>query len=365
MKKIVCFVSSMDAGGAETFIMKIYRAIDRTKYQFDFIVSSNQKGLYNDEILSLGGNIFYTPAKSKYFFKNILTTYKILRENNYEAALRMTSHSLGTIDLLVAKVAGIKKLILRSTNAGNTNTSKVSIFLHKIFKFLPKCIPNIKIAPSILAADFLFGKNSVKNKKVIILNNGIPLGKFLFDDRLRKQTRNNLKINDKFVIGHIGRFNFQKNHKFLIKIFYEINKKFPETVLVLIGKGELENDIKNCVDNLELNEKVLFLGIRKDIPELLMAMDLMLFPSLFEGMPNVLIEAQATGLPCIISDTITNEVIINENVKSISLLNNEKWNQIVIDHIKSQAMNREIFNKNMKNIGYDINIVVKQFISLL
>lgn len=362
MKKIVCFVSSMDAGGAETFIMKIYRAIDRTKYQFDFIVSSNQKGLYNDEILSLGGNVFYTPAKSKYFFKNILTTYKILRKHNYEAALRMTSHSLGTIDLLVAKAAGIKKLILRSTNAGNTNTSKVSIFLHKIFRFLPKCVPNIKIAPSILAADFLFGKNSVKNKKVIILNNGIPLDKFLFDDRLRKQTRNNLKINNKFVIGHIGRFNFQKNHKFLIKIFYEINKKFPETVLLFIGKGELENDIKNCVDNLELNEKVLFLGIRKDIPELLMAMDLMLFPSLFEGMPNVLIEAQATGLPCIISDSITKEVLINENIIPLPLTDKDEWINESINFINKPKIDRGVLNNSLKDAGYDIKAVCNNFI---
>lgn len=352
----------MDAGGAETFIMKIYRAIDRTKYQFDFIVSSNRKGLYDDEILSLGGNIFYAPAKSKHFFLNILTTYKILRTNNYDAALRMTSHSLGTIDLLVAKAAGIKKLMLRSTNAGNTNKSFISILLHNIFKFLPLYIPNIKIAPSVLAADFLFGKNSVHNKKAIILKNGIPLDKFLFNEESREITRKNLRIENKFVIGHIGRFNFQKNHEFLIKVFYEISKRSPNVILLLIGKGELEVDVKKLVNNLGLKDKVLFLGIRKDIPQLLMGMDLMLFPSLFEGMPNVLIEAQATGLSCLISDTITEEVLINKNIIPISLSNKHRWINETINIINRPIIDRILLNDNMKKTGYDIKDVCNNFI---
>lgn len=131
---------------------------------------------------------------------------------------------------------------------------------------------------------------------------------------------------------------------------------------MLIGKGELENDIKNCVDNLELNEKVLFLGIRKDIPELLMAMDLMLFPSLFEGMPNVLIEAQATGLPCIIADTITKEVLINENIIPLPLTDKDEWINESINFINKPIIDRSILNNNLKDAGYDIKDVCNNFI---
>ena len=264
MKRIICFVSSMDAGGAETFLMKIYRAMDKTHYQFDFIVNVKEKCFYDDEISNLGGYIFYSPMKSQNLFGNLWQNYKIVRRGNYYAALRMTSHSLGTIDLLMARLAGVKKLVLRSTNAGSTGEN-FSYMFHKVFSFLPRYIPTVKIAPSELAAEYLWGNGCVKNGEVKILHNGIPLDAYKFSKQIRQDKRKELGIEGKFVIGHIGRFNSQKNHKFLIEVFAKVYATNKEARLLLIGKGELENQIRRQVSLLGIRDAVIFAGVRGKI----------------------------------------------------------------------------------------------------
>jgi len=361
MIKLICFVGAMNAGGAETFLMKIYRAIDRNKYQFDFIVNTKEKCFYDDEIQLLGGHIFYSKPKSKALLANIIENYRIIKKNQYDAALRMTSHSLGTIDLLVAKIAGINKLILRSTNAGNTG-SKTSYFLHKLFSFLPQCIPTVKIAPSELAAEYLFGKDCVKSGIVQIIHNGLPLDKFAFSESDRIITRKQLAVERNFVIGHIGRFNVQKNHCFIIDVFQKLYKKNNSARLLLIGSGELENQIKQQAEKLGLLDKVIFAGTRHDIPELLMAMDVFVLPSFFEGMPNVVIEAQATGLPCIVSDMVTKEVQITDLVIQLPL-NINLWGDSIMRLDKH--FNREIYNHILRNGAYDINKSVDEFVKTL
>ena len=355
----------MDAGGAETFLMKIYRTIDKDNYRFDFIVNSKHRGFYDNEIEKLGGHIFYSPPKSKHPFLNLICSYKIIKCGNYDAAMRMTSHSLGTIDLLVAKIAGVKKLILRSTNAGNTG-NRFSLILHHMFSFLPRRIPNIKIAPSKLAAEYLFGKGCVKSDVVEILHNGIPIQPFTFSERRRAEKRKILGLTDNFVIGNIGRFNIQKNHKYLISVFSEVYKLNKNARLLLIGTGELENQIRKQVNSLGLSQVVLFLGVRKDVQDLLMAMDVFVFPSLFEGMPNVIVEAQATGLPCIISSTITREVKMTEQVEFISIFDEDilKWSSIILNNC-TNCIDRLKGIEQIKRHGYDINYVCSNFVNLI
>lgn len=358
MQKMICFVSSMDAGGAETFLMKLYRKIDKTKYQMDFIVNIKTSGFYDNEIKLLGGKIFYTPPKSKCLISNIYQNYKIIKNGGYVAALRMTSHSLGTIDLLVAKFAGIKKLILRSTNAGSSS-GITSYILHRLFLFLPILVPTIKIAPSSQAAEYLFGKTLVKKGMIEIVHNGLPLDKFIFSEKKRQIKRKELGINGNFVIGHIGRFDIQKNHQFLINVFRRIHEREKDAKLLLIGKGELQEQIKKQVTNLGLSGSVYFLGIRRDIPELLMAMDVLVFPSFFEGMPNTVIEAQAAGLSSVISDKITKEVLITDLVEILNLEDKEDcWARKVLK-LKSKTHKNTI--SDMKRAGYDINDIVLRF----
>lgn len=349
-------------GGAETFLMKIYRNIDKEKYQFDFIVSVKEKGFYNDEIESLDGRIYYVPPKSKSFVKSFLGIRKIVKEQKYKYVIRVNEHSLSTLDLIAAKLGGAKILIMRSSNAG-TAGGKTNKILHRIFKFLPKIIPNVKIAPSSEAACYTFGKKQLNKGKVKILHNAIPYEDFIFNQDIRNKMRKDLNIEDKLVIGHIGRFNEQKNHKFLVDIFEKIKEENKNAILLLVGKGNLENEIKKQVEELNLNDSVIFLGIRKDIPQLLMAMDIFVFPSLYEGMPNTVIEAQATGLKCIISDIITKEANITGLVNYVSINNTaSEWKNIITENLNYK---REDMSKIFKEKGYDIRDVSKKFIDII
>ena len=185
------------------------------------------------------------------------------------------------------------------------------------------------------AGKWMFGKH-----KFQIMNNAIDAKKFIYNEEVRKQKRAELKVEDKFVIGHVGRFNLQKNHEFLVKCFADFAKTNDDAVLVLIGNGEMQEKIKKMAKEYGIETKVKFLGLREDIPQLLQAMDLFLFPSLFEGLPVTLVEAQAAGLPCVISDTITDEIMITEQISKVSLSGNTSlWNQEIAKYRYSKRKN--------------------------
>lgn len=350
MKRLLCIVGGMEAGGAETFLMKVYRRLDKTKYQMDFAVTV--PGVYDDEIRSMGGKIYHIPAKSKNPIKTFIELKKIVKDNGYKSVLRTSQQSLATLDLVAAKCGGAKKLIYRSSNAGMTEKGIYKV-INKAFSFLPKCIPNVKLAPSTEAAEFVFGKKTVKNKKVTIMPNGLDYNLFEFNEIKREKIRKELGLENKHIIGHVGRLNQQKNHKFLIDIFNEIHKRDNEAHLLLIGKGELENEIRDKIERLELDKFVTIIAPVANINEYYMAMDVFVFPSFFEGMPNVIIEAQAAGLPCVLSDVITKEANISERLTYISLKTDcMQWADCCIKKIES---GREYSKEAFIRKGYDIS----------
>lgn len=357
--RLLCIVSSMDRGGAETFLMKIYREIDKAKYQMDFAVTA--PGAYDDEIRSMGGKIYHIPAKSKNPIKTFIELKKIVKDNGYKSVLRTSQQSLATLDLVAAKCGGAKKLIYRSSNAGMTEKG-IHKVINKAFSFLPKCIPNVKLAPSTEAAEFVFGKKAVKNKKVTIMPNGLDYSLFEFDEIKREKIRKELGLENKHIVGHVGRFNQQKNHKFLIDIFNEIHKKDNNAHLLLIGKGELENEIRDKIERLELDKFVTIIAPVANINEYYMAMDVFVFPSFFEGMPNVIIEAQATGLPCVLSDAITKEANISERLTYISLKTDcMQWADCCIKKIESgREYSKEAFVRKRYDISKNIDFYQKK-----
>ena len=360
MKRVLCIVSAMNAGGAETFLMKLYRNLDKSKYQMDFCVNTNEN-FFSNEISKLGGRIYVIPVKSKYPIKSFTSLMNLVKKKKYRCVMRVNEHSLATIDLVAAKLGGAKRLIMRSSNA--SSGSKVSIMLHKLFFFLPRMIPNVKIAPSTEAAEYTFGKGCVSRKKVELLHNGLDLEYYRYDQQKRKKLRNELNIADKMVIGHIGRFSAQKNHLFLIDVFEIIYRKRENAVLLLVGDGELKKQVEECVKKKGISDRVLFLGVRSDIPDILSAMDVFVFPSLYEGMPNTVIEAQATGLQCIVSDSITSEANITGLVTYISLHNNKTtWAKCIIEKYDHQLTREQ--NLKMQE-EYSINVVTKRFQNLI
>ena len=363
MKRLLCILSGMNAGGAETFLMKVYRRIDKEKYQLDFVLNEKGKNFYEDEIVSLGGKIYKIPCKSESLsqFKKQLTA--IIRENKYEYVFRITSTAMGFMDLKIAKKAGALRCSARSSNSSDGGGLKAFV-AHRLGRILYNKYVDVKFAPSDLAAEYTFGKKAYRNGKVTILNNGVDLSFFHYDKDGGKEIRKEFGSDeDKLVIGHIGRFMTQKNHAFLLDIFNEICKEKDNAVLMLVGVGELEQQIKAKIAKLGLEEKVIFTGARADVPKLLSAMDVFVFPSFYEGMPNTVIEAQSTGLPCVIADTITKEADITGLVHYLSLNDSAKvWAEKALSIVEKERKDTKAdFIEN----GYDIESVVSKFTQLV
>lgn len=358
MKRLLCIVGSMNVGGAETFLMKLYRSLDRHVYQMDFAVAEEKRGFYDNEIELLGGRIYHISPKCSGFFKNFNAIRTLVKTQGYIYVLRISQHSLSAIDLLAARMGGASVLAFRSSNT-NTTGGKIQSICHQICKFMPRMFANVWIAPSEAAAIFMFGKSYVRKKKVLILHNGIDPSLFKFSKEARIKNRKLLNIENQLLIGHIGRFTKQKNHHFLLDVFSDFHKRYPQSALVLIGTGELECEIRAKARLLSLESSVLFLGIRSDVPALFSAFDIFVFPSLYEGMPNTVIEAQANGLPCLIADTITKEANITGLVHYLPLDDPYKWSSM-ISTIGMDNGGRDTL-PNIVQAGYDIKTVVHCF----
>ena len=360
MKRLLCIVSVMNAGGAETFLMKMLRRIDREAYMMDFCVNA-EENFYREEIESLGGRIHVIPAKSKHPIGSFLALKRLVRREGYDYVIRVNEHSLSTLDLLAAKCGGAKHLIMRSSNA--SSPSRLSRILHKMFFFLPRMVPTVKIAPSTLAAEYTFGKGCVRKGKASLLCNGVDLSVYRYDETARTAIREELSLEGKTVVGHVGRFSEQKNHLFLLRVFSEIRKNRPDAVLLLVGKGEKEAEIRLEAERLGIADAVMMVGVRSDVPRVLSAMDVFVFPSLYEGMPNTVIEAQSTGLPCVISDTITPEANVTGLVTYRSLQDSPaEWAENALSALSAPRLQTE---EIMREAGYDSDGVAKRFTELV
>lgn len=360
VKRLLCLVSCMNTGGAETFLMKLYRKMDRTKYQMDFGVFTKEECFYDEEIKLLGGKVHHLVPKTKNFSLYKKGLYDLVKKEQYKYVLRITSNAAGFYDLKIAKEAGARVCIARSSNSSDGDSFKVKL-INDISRFLFVKYVDVKIAPSDLAAEYTFGKKATAKGEVHYLNNALDLNVYSFSEEKRKRIQGEFGLQGKFVVGHVGRFSKQKNHKFLIDVFYELKKKKDNAVLLLVGNGELKQNIEDKAKALGITESLIFAGIRSDIPDLLSAMDVFVFPSFYEGMPNTVIEAQSTGLQCVIADTITKEACVTDCVHFKSLADSaEKWAEKILES-KNNIVDRFLYSKIMKNRGYDINDVVKTF----
>lgn len=364
MLKLLCIVGGMNVGGAETFLMKIFRTIDRKKYQMDFCVAIENKGMYDEEIENGGGVIYHVPAKTKHPIKSFRAIKKIVAEGKYTSVLRVSQNAMSSIDLVAAKKGGAKILAFRSSNTG-TCGSEFEDIMHILFKPLVKHIANVKIAPSKLAALFMFGKKSVESGEVHILKNGLNIEKFIFNLNVREKLRRENLWEKKFLLGHVGRFEKQKNHKFLIEVFEHYVKINPNAHLLLIGDGEGNREIRKLCEDKNILRNVSFLGIRSDVNEIMMALDVLLLPSFFEGMPNVAIEAQTTGLPCVLSDCITKEARVTDLVQYVPLDVVSDWVKAIENIKECENSKRKEYAVKMRKEGYAIDQVVLEFIEMI
>lgn len=365
--KILHVTEKLQAGGIENFIMNIYRNIDREKLDFNFMVTRNENEFFEEEIKQLGGKKFVIDSnKSDNVFKRVLKEAKqlekFLKENKYDVVHVHSGTPLRIFYLRAAKRAKVTKRIYHSHSAevkGPHSGLKIKKVIFKLLRNLFPIYATNYFACSQLAAEWMYPKKIIRQQKVVVINNGIDIQKFKYNEEIRKQYREFFNIEDKKVIGHIGRFNHQKNHTFLIDIFKKIYDNNKEYVLLLLGDGELRKEIENKVKDLNIEDGVKFLGVRDDVEKVMQAMDLFLLPSNYEGLPVVGIEAQASGLPMICSDNITKEVCITDNVKLISLEKSaEVWSEKIIDVLKK--FERKDTSDVIRDSEYDIEDVAKK-----
>ena len=348
--RILQITGGMNMGGIENFIMNIYRNIAKDKVQFDFLIHQKEKQIFEDEILSLGGKVFRIPSLGRVgHFRYLKGLREFFQFHQEYKIVHSHYNTISGIILREAKKCGIKVKIAHS----HTSYPKYRL-IESIYKNYSKSLINkntdIKYACSQKAGEWLYGKNA--NFEVI--NNGIDPKEYKFNEKIRKNIRNELKIKDnEILIGHVGRFSSEKNHEFIIEIFKELYSKNNKYRLVLVGTGDTENKIKEKVESLNLQEVIIFLGVRKDVKNLLQGFDIFLLPSIFEGLPVTLVEAQGAGLKCFISDTITKEIDLECGLTEFISLNksSQEWAEII-------DKNREYIRKDtidsLKSHGYDM-----------
>lgn len=350
MIRVLHVFHGMNCGGAETMIMNLYRHIDKSKVQFDFLVHSSKKCHYDDEIKSLGGNIYYVPY------------YKVINEIAYRKALnqfflehpeiKIVHGHLGScahIYLSIAKRYGCFTI----AHSHSTKPKEISVknVLYRLFTFVTRHTAEYFFGCSMAAAEYRYGKKIANSKNCSILKNAIDVDSFAFSEKNRNEIRRELNVDEKFVIGHVGRFDPAKNHDFLLDVFKKIHDEKPDSVLVLVGDGSLRSKIESKIKSLCIEGSVICTGVRSDVNRLLSAFDVFLFPSLYEGLPVTVIEAQAAGLQCIISSTITTEVCISSLVKQLSLFQPKSdWVNCVAECKRDKV---DVRNE-IRNAGYDI-----------
>lgn len=351
MIRVLQCVNIMDRAGLETMLMNYYRNIDRDKIQFDFLTHRPVAGQYDEEIRSLGGRIYQAP---RLYPQNYPAYFKWMKRFFAEHPEYQIVHShidaMSYLPLLAAKKANIP---VRIAHSHSTSIDKdLKYILKQLYRLGINRVVTHRFACGKKAGEFLFRGHDFQ-----VIPNAVNASDFYFNARIRADKRKELGLTDEFTVGHVGRFYYPKNHKFLIDIFHALSRLCPDARLVLIGNGEKESEIRDYVAELGLADQVHFLGSRSDAADWYQAMDVFVLPSLFEGIPLVGVEAQLSGLPCLFSDKVPDEVAFGEQVSFVSL--QETPAQWASRMIVESELTRQQRADLAKNSHYDIQIAKK------
>ena len=348
--RVLHVVTYMGRGGLETMIMNYYRHMDRKKIQFDFLVHRDFQADYDSEILELGGKIYHVPQLNPFSPGYFIALDKFFSEHHYKI---VHSHldCLSAYPLKIAAKYGVSTRIAHAHNTDQDHNLKYVIKLYSKRK-----IP--KYATDFFACSESAGNWMFPGYKFQVIKNAIDAGKYTYNSELEQIVKRELKIENKFVVGHVGRFAPQKNHDFLLDIFQSVVKLDKNAVLLLAGIGDGLTAIKNKAVKLGLEDKVIFLGNRLDVAKTLQAIDVFVFPSLYEGFSLAAAEAQAAGLPCIFSDQIPRECALTENVEFLSLhMPPQEWAKHIVWYKGNKKKNEFA---SICRAGYDIKDNAKQ-----
>lgn len=350
--RVLCVFARLDRGGAETMCMNLYRHVDRSKVQFDFIKHYQNVGEFENEILTLGGNIYTAPLYNGYNHLEYIQWWKMhLKSHPEHQIIHGHFYSLSPVYFSVCKKMG-RTTIGHCHSMPDRNNNIKNIIKFQV-KMLVERYSTICFACSKDAGHSIF-----RHKKFTVLSNAIDASRYIFNQSTREKIRSEFGLSDKFVVGHIGRFEPIKNHSYLIDIFEEIKAKKPNAVLVLVGTGPLLKCIQDRVMQKKLDDSVLFLGIRSDVPDLLQMMDVFLFPSIAEGLGIVAIEAQAAALHVVCTDTIPQEAKITDYLEYLPLSASPTvWADAVMKY--ADGYTRMNMAQEIIDAGYDVQTTSK------
>lgn len=357
--RILHILGNTQLGGAESRIMDLYRHMDRSVVQFDFVVHSKEEGYFNEEIRKLGGRIFRVPRFRVLNYFSYCRAWKKLLQEHRDADGRSEFHmiqghmtSTAAIYLPIARKCGIETTIAHARSAGVDKGLK-GILTRFLRRNLSKKADYL-FTCSELAGISVFGKKAVKQGRTRFLPNAIDCQKFAPDPLVREKIRRELGIENCYVIGHVGRFHYAKNHEYLLRVFAElVKRKTRDYVLLLLGEGSGMEDIRILSRELGIEDKVYFLGNKSNVNDYYQAMDYFVYPSRFEGMPGTIVEAQTAGLRCLMSDTICKEVIATDLVTTRSISEDPGlWADEIEQHLQYQRSSRV---DEMKELGFDVH----------
>lgn len=351
--RVLQIMGIVQNGGVEAIIMNYYKHIDRDKVQFDFVVHKGSNKAYLDTAKSLGAHIYEVTPYTNNFLSFTFEIYRIIKKNHYNI-VHSNMNTLSVFPLFAAWAANAKIRILHNHTTDN-KAEGLRSFIKRFLRPFARLFANHYWACSKLAGEWMYGKSFVDKGKVTIIRNAIDLDKFKFNQAKRNELRNQFGLEGKFVLGHVGRFMKQKNHKFLIDVFDELQKCYPNSVLVLVGDGPLKEEIKNKVNSLGLTDKVLFMGNIDYVADLYSALDVFLLPSLYEGLPVVGIEAQANGVAFLCSDYVTKEIEMSNTINFITIDSGVK---VWVDSILKIGITHSKNNRN-DNLILDYDIILQ------
>lgn len=356
MLRILQVGMTENIGGMETYLMEQYRRLDRSQVRYDFVnITGDRPMVYTDEIEQNGDLVYAVTRRSKNPVRHYWEWCKLLARvhKDYDVLTLNACHLSYVFPLVVAALFGIRHRVIHSHNTGDEQ--KIGL-LRRCLVFFNHILMGL-FATDFFACSEKAGKWMFGSRPFTIIHNAVDTSKFSFSPAKREEVRRKLGLGEELVLGHVGRFSYQKNHLFLLRVFAALVKKKPCSHLLLIGTALPGNEhyleqARQEAKALGIEDKVTFMGLRQDVPDLMQAMDVLLMPSRFEGLPLVGIEAQSTGLPAIFSDTITRELAVTELAKFVSLEEPvDNWAEVILG---LQLESRYSHDKMLRENGYDV-----------
>lgn len=348
--RILHMIGTFEMGGSQAMILNLYRGIDRSKVQFDFIVDHPDMDALLPAFKDLGANVFIMPSFKGTNYAEIKREWNtFFKEHPEYKILHSHVRSYASIYLPIAKKHGLKTII---HSHSTSNGSGIKSYVKWLMQLPLRYQADYFFGCSKEAGEWLFGKRIVNGEKYHMLQNAIDIKKYELNESIRKQYRDELSIGEHtLVFMHVGRLHEAKNHIFLLEVFSKYHSRHADSVLVIVGDGMLRKEIEDKIEDLSINEAVKMLGARNDVPNLLQAADCFLFPSKWEGLPVTIVEAQAAGLPCLVSDTVTRDVNVSDLVKNLPIDHgSDSW----VNAIENMHFSKKDVTEDIVKAGFDI-----------